>query len=86
MNSVKKNRTVSWGLLSDLLLNISPFFKMHSVKKNRTVSWGLLSDLLLNISPFFSGTESNFAGGEFFLPPLNFFSVPAKLNPAHATD
>ena len=30
MHSIKKNRTVSWGLLSDLLLNVSPSFSRYN--------------------------------------------------------
>ena len=51
MHSIKKNRTVSWGLLSDLLLNVSPSFSSYNK---------VFCPPLVSPAP---GAESNSAGG-----------------------
>ena len=51
MHSIEKNRTVSWGLLSDLLLNVSPSFCRYNK---------VFCPPLVSPAP---GAESNSAGG-----------------------
>ena len=78
MHSIEKNRTVSWGLLSDLLLNVSPSFSRYN--KVFCPPYCL----------FCSRGRIEFCrGGRKIcpsLPPLQIFSAPAKINPAHAMD
>ena len=87
--ALQKNRTVSWGLLSDLSLNVSPSFSRY--------------DKVFCPSPLVCsapGAEFNSAGGGrkktggqkkisrpsgASLPPLKKNSALAKINPAHAT-
>ena len=88
MHSIKKNRTVSWGLLSDLLLNVSPSFSRYNMvfctPSCLFYPRGRI-EFCRRGRKKFRALRARFCPPYFFLPPLNSFSAPAKKNPAHAS-